>query len=390
MSRRILAVSWRLAFTLVELLVVIAIIGILIALLLPAVQAAREAARRTQCTNNLKQLGVALHSYHDIAGRFPGRCITSGLQPPNPWSAAPAWGYTGGVQGDLGGPLLRLLPYVEQSQIYNQLNFLFGIDYGSNGGISAQLNSQGTPLYLPSVVIPGFLCPSVAYETLNTSNLVLVPTGNNANVPVAFSDYGDCIGVPSYSYQAGTSPLETFGIIPISPYVPAGSWGGYFGDGGGWQSDEWDNGEGASFNGVFGSTYKCSRIAMITDGTSQTIAMMEEKRNCSGPQLGMGWESIWTGRLSTKVPINFPTCLNEKGYNGVMETWGNISAGLVGPFHPWGAVDSYSGAKSNHPNGALFTFADGSVHFLNESINYEIYQRLGDRQDGRPVGKEDF
>ncbi|HEV3024425.1 MAG TPA: DUF1559 domain-containing protein, partial [Pirellulales bacterium] len=102
----------RTAFTLVELLVVIAIIGILIALLLPAVQAAREAARRAQCTNNMKQLGIALHNYHDIYSRFPINYVVDESQWANP--------------NNRGGPIVRLLPYMEFKAPYDLIDFRFG------------------------------------------------------------------------------------------------------------------------------------------------------------------------------------------------------------------------------------------------------------------------
>src|SRR3989304_6126583 len=106
----------KFGFTLVELLVVIAIIGILIALLLPAVQAAREAARRSQCTNNLKQIGLALHNYHSAANCFPFRQGGSGFH------LAPSWGTDGAAnnQGRLSGMGL-LLPYMEQTALFQQI-----------------------------------------------------------------------------------------------------------------------------------------------------------------------------------------------------------------------------------------------------------------------------
>ena len=122
----------RSAFTLVELLVVIAIIGILIAMLLPAVQAAREAARRSQCNNNLKQLGLALQGYHDSNGRLPFRC-NSQDNFGNGSNAAP--------QGDKGGNFLRMLPFMEQGQLYSQFNFTYGTN---NQSVGAQNNTIAT------------------------------------------------------------------------------------------------------------------------------------------------------------------------------------------------------------------------------------------------------
>jgi prepilin-type N-terminal cleavage/methylation domain-containing protein len=139
--------SHRKAFTLVELLVVIAIIGILIALLLPAVQAAREAARRSQCTNNLKQIGLALHNYHDVMKTFPSGVILA----PNGATTAPASNY--GWQWTA-----LILPYMEQKPLHDQLNIdQFTLDYW------AVTNwSTGTPTgkQLLQTVIDGYVCPS--------------------------------------------------------------------------------------------------------------------------------------------------------------------------------------------------------------------------------------
>lgn len=127
-------VARRRGFTLIELLVVIAIIGILVGLLLPAVQQAREAARRTQCRNHLKQIGLALHNYHDMLQTFPPGYISLFDAAGN--DTGPGWGWSS-----------FLLPQLEQSSLYNQINFNVGIEHSANSAVRLQK-------------MPTFLCPS--------------------------------------------------------------------------------------------------------------------------------------------------------------------------------------------------------------------------------------
>lgn len=367
----------RHGFTLVELLVVIAIIGILIALLLPAVQAAREAARRAQCTNNLKQLGLALQNYHDVNNRFPMRGLVSNGVPTD--TTYVNWGYVDGYRGLTGGPILRLLPFMEQQAIFNQFDLMFTTEANTNGNPVG----NGQPLYgamsrdpkwpfLGSQIIPELFCPSVN-GPVRTNGLL------------AATDYGDSVGSPTMSQQVNQGPLAPY--IPVSPYAPTGSWNGYFNDAPGWQADDWSGGEGGgnNSNGPFSEGNWAARFADIPDGTSNTIAMMENNRMCWTRSYGEGWLSAWCGVLTTKPPINFPTCFGEKDVNGVMIPIG--SWGYGGNFLPWQS-DSPQGAKSKHPGGAQVVFCDGSTHFLRDSINYETYQRLGSRRDGRMVGPE--
>src|SRR3954470_1218171 len=152
----------RRGFTLVELLVVIAIIGVLVALLLPAVQAAREAARRTQCGNNLKQLGIALHNYHDVAGRLPcniNRVII---------------GTTFTNDRNQASHLVNLLPYIEQKSLYDQINFGLHDPAFGNQIVAGQA--------LKTVVVKSYICPDSNHQRFN-------PTSN-----IAFSNYAGSIG----------------------------------------------------------------------------------------------------------------------------------------------------------------------------------------------------
>src|SRR5436309_15508339 len=140
----------RRAFTLVELLVVIAIIGVLVALLLPAVQAAREAARRMQCTNNLKQVGIALHHYHATLGSFPVGFF---------YAYRGVLAESSPLQYRLSA-LAQMAPYLEQANLYNALNFDFPVGYKPTGGLSPfwpfyPANTTGM-----ATTVASFLCPS--------------------------------------------------------------------------------------------------------------------------------------------------------------------------------------------------------------------------------------
>lgn len=360
----------RLGFTLVELLVVIAIIGILIALLLPAIQAAREAARRSSCTNNLKQLGLAIQNYHDVYQRFP---IIGTLGPMAQYQNT--WGYVPNGIGQ-GHQVVRMLPYLEQAALYNQINFnlpigYFGDDPANIGELNQNFPSGDPRRYLYYQIIPEFLCPSVNYRPVTGT---IQANGNYQDR--ALTDYGVCVGTPPMSSANGQGNIAPY--IPLSPYNPVGSWNSYFGVNIGWQSDDWQ-GDPNGTDGVFSRGNWSAAIQDVTDGTSNTIAMMEWARVC-GNYNWNGWFVYDGHHLSTKSPINFPTCLNEKDITGFLITWGN---GLGNFFSDYA---SSNGAKSKHPGGAQFVFADGSVHFLMNEVNYETYQRLGSRNDGKAVG----
>lgn len=220
----------RPGFTLIELLVVIAIIAVLIALLLPAVQQAREAARRTQCKNNLKQLGLALHNYHDTNGIFP--LNSSNGSPINNRS-----GFVG------------MLPYLDQTPMYNQMNMQ------ASGLVAPNLAFTQTPL-------PALLCPSDPDGT--KTNLTGQDAGNG--IALALADYAFMFG----DYQNGTTNT------------------------GATQTPSYANGVCSSGRGMFTRCNWSARIRDITDGTSSTIAMGECVGAWCGWQTGWGFQSFGT------------------------------------------------------------------------------------------------
>ena len=329
----------RRGFTLIELLVVIAIVAILISLLLPAVQQAREAARRTQCKNNLKQLGLANHNYHDVYGQFPINRFDAGVDPRT------------GMRGNNLTVFVGLLPFMEQSPLFD------GIDFAATMNITLYVvNGQRLGEYQ----IPGLMCPSDPYVENRTSE------------NMAKTSYAPSIGSQLMQSSNGCNMATWAGTFPapLDPDV----------DG----EDPFSRGNARSdygyekVSGVFGRGYFAPHntdMADITDGTSNTIMMGEILMDCNlySPTWGWSWpESLWYG---TTAPINFPTCPGDAGF-GSNPCFTNDS----------GAWNAAFGFKSKHTGGAQFLLSDGSVRFIGETIDRLSYARLGDKADGGVIG----
>ena len=347
--------SSRRAFTLVELLVVIAIIGILIALLLPAVQAAREAARRSQCTNNLKQYGVAIHNYIDVYKTFP-------MSGSNWWNEAPQLGWQP-----------RILPFAEQNQVFSQLNL--NNPQATNGGLTGW--DQGA------------------------ASLEFIEVGKNqararswgpaySRCPSDGTDPGwqwgtDGIFMPSYGGSLGSQST------PSNP----GSQGA-----GGAACQPWqvfrlktvDHGNSSNPNdisGIFGRLLMAqpNTPALVTDGLSNTIMVGEILAICND-HLGDGawrFNGVGNAHASTVVPINDMTTCHT--YDG-SQLAGAQADPLASAPQCWDWTNwNYSwGFRSKHPAGANFLMTDGSARFLGQNINHVMYQRLGGKADGMSLG----
>ena len=297
-------------FTLIELLVVIAIIAVLIALLLPAVQQAREAARRTQCKNNMKQFGLGLANYHDVYQMFPiggtGGCCNT---PPNL------------------GFLPRLLPYIDQAPLFNQINMLLP-------DATSQIMSDNVRLSLH--VIPMAICPSDGRSQSTYGN-------------VGQTNYDGSLGSQANaSVSSSCNPYNQFAF----------------------KSE--NNGDGldpSKLSGMGSRDGPSISIASVSDGTSNTIHMGEILPTCNDHYGGGFWATNGIGNFhsSTIVPINdFTTC-----------SW--VTPPLVkvqGCTNPNNWNISW-GFRSQHVGGAHFLFVD---------IDHQVYQRLGDRADGQTVG----
>ncbi len=312
------------AFTLIELLVVIAIIAILIALLLPAVQQAREAARRSQCKNNMKQLGLALHNYHDTFSMFPiGGTGDRDFRPRVSWQ-------------------VRVLPFVDQAPLYNQIDMA-----GTTAIAVDQTLADGR--IVKSIVMSAFLCPSDPH--------------NSPRSGYAQCNYAGSMGSQSApSGNAATcSPYQTYALKTTPNYGNTLAKG--------------------SISGMINRSGVSIRMADVTDGTSNTIQVGETLPACLDADRGSWSFSMSTCNAETMTlsPINEYTTCELLGASR------RITNPACTAHTEW---NYSLGFKSRHVGGAHFLMVDGSVHFLSENIDHgTTFQRLGDRADGFVVGE---
>ena len=337
--------SRKSGFTLIELLVVIAIIAILIALLLPAVQQAREAARRTQCKNNLKQIGLALHNYHDVYGRIPPVMLAD-IDDSN------------GCDDDGFGFLYVILPYIEQANLFNQMeSYLSSVDL-STGSPAV---SRGTPRFCVlkrhedtyGGIIPGGDTIIAAYRCPSST----LP----AVAPATFAVPGSV---------AGAAPAEEDAMVGYALSDYKGSAGGFLTEGGGMLVKPADQGNAGSGSSAGGRQFRD-----VTDGLSNTL-MAGESSYVTTDGAGTEVEDwpTWIGGVDTDESVRFESA-PEDPING-----------RVAPNNMAAAV-SDDCAFSFHVGGAQFAFGDGSVHFLSENIDLSVYGYLGDIADGQVIGE---
>ena len=319
----------RFGFTLIELLVVIAIIAILIALLLPAVQQAREAARRSTCKNSLKQLGLAIHNYHDAHRVYPPSSIISGAGSPN---GCAGWGVPA-VSG-----LTLLLPYMDQAPVYNQYDFNIG-----QTDPSVNVTAMSTN-------IPVLSCPS-------DPNTIVQVTGACYKFP--FPD-GQNNGGTNYVFCTGAGTGWAF----LSSIGNAPDLGGIF----------LENGN--------------KKIRDVTDGTSNTIAMGEVlwvDHSNNAPGNGVGGKPAWAVGIGTQLGFS-----SAAGINFDWEQFAGSPGQCRGPNTTTGS--SCGGARpaalqSTHVGGAHVLLGDGAVRFLSENIDQSTLDYLAQRADGEVVGE---
>jgi prepilin-type N-terminal cleavage/methylation domain-containing protein len=346
------------AFTLVELLVVIAIIGILVALLLPAIQAAREAARRSQCANNLKQITLALLNFHDTSKQFPQGAYTAAQPDPTD----PNWKND---EEDGLGWATKTLPYIEEQAIYDQLVHNGISNYDGNpwkpGIFKAAYAAGKHPLPGGDTVLPAFLCP--------TSDLpAKVPGGSWFGSTAAADPITTGYGTSSYKASRGYCDLGMF--LRKSESLALGSC-----------SDIDLNGDGI-LETVSKEPVTRIRIQDVLDGTSKTIAVGEAAYHpgkLTKPLIPAF--PVWIGTVTEDGAILFktfqPINCNIGGVKSFPLSEGEYNR--IPGDDPKGKDDC---TFSWHVNGAFFGFVDGSVHFLNEDLDLRTFALLGDRMDG--------
>ena len=327
----------RRAFTLVELLVVIAIIGILIALLLPAVQAAREAARRSQCANNLKQLGLAASNYASARNRFP-----VGLQGPYLYAVGRVYKPLGKFDPVYTNCMVELLPYIEQQDLLTNFDKTVATinDDGPNTGTAGDSDT------IAAQVIVNFRCPTTRLPSQNTVDGYIFGT----------NDYAGNGGTRIYFPTDDADP-DTAGV----QYAGAKR----FNDG--------------LFNIVEPGEVGVA-LREVTDGMSKTLMFGE--RNHEDPEFDRLYPSFplagwcgwaWTGRINSvgdnlghaAVPINY---MIPPGSSGTDVTNDRLCA--------WG---------SYHPGGANFCRADGSVSYFADAMDLEVLQALATKAGDETV-----
>lgn len=332
----------RSGFTLIELLVVIAIIAILVALLLPAVQQAREAARRTSCKNNLKQLGLALHNYHDVYQLFPQGQIHIDSSSTNPnnygWYGRGAW--------------VSLLPFLEQAAIADQWDVTLHVYTGINNTLRQNR-------------IPAFRCPTDSdFGTAGGPGNSYA--GNSGSNPAIWQTaHGtDTHGIIMRRKAVGMRDIidGTSNVLMVSELLT--------GDGDINRSSDSDivrlDTAPTFANAEFATQAELNAAAALIDAASPTAHAALS--NC-----GRDWAAAHPAQtmFNTTAPPN----------------WKHRSAAFGAEFGECADRGGLFPARSRHTGGVQATLADGSVRFISENIDLQTWHRLGIRDDGQPVGE---
>jgi prepilin-type N-terminal cleavage/methylation domain-containing protein len=370
----------RRGFTLIELLVVIAIIGVLIALLLPAVQAAREAARRSQCTNNLKQLGLAVHNYHSIYNVFPPEDMflgpAYGSCPP---CSSPGWGWNASWT-------VLILPQMEQTPMFQAWNFKMSADDPSNYTVSFSLISS---LQCPSEDQKVRIAPPWAVMSYH---------GNHGGPGVLQNWNGTITNLYTGNPQAwwGTDP--NLGVFGLDGIIDGSSNTALFseklqgtntGDNAAVNADGSRRSKRVIFPISFGSgSFMSTGNGQLASQAQQMCKNLPSTTSVptawlSGYLIGAHWSLGYPWHISNNRYTHFNTPNSNSCYNTAETAYGQQA-------NPWGGVSSLITASSNHPGGVNMGLSDGSVKFVKDSIAPQTWWALGSRNGGETLSADGY
>ncbi len=303
-------------FTLIELLVVIAIIAVLISLLLPAVQSAREAARRAQCINNLKQIGIALHNYHDTAGSFPMGTIIDQPGWPNEPSLRTPWSF-------------HILPFIEQVNLANAINFQVGIAGPGWAGSNANMS-------IVALRVGVYNCPS------DEPQVFLADWRPKYN-------YGANWGNTNLGQQNVGDPNNGGLLYQRSPFT---------------------------VNRVQG-------MNAFTDGTSNTLMVSELVQTDREDERAEWWNDVGCNFMTRTTPNStVPDQMDNWCTNKPARNEPCVAAGTI--YELWMAT------RSRHPGGVNSLYGDGSVKFVKSSVNLVTWRALGSIQGGEVISADAY
>jgi prepilin-type N-terminal cleavage/methylation domain-containing protein/prepilin-type processing-associated H-X9-DG protein len=361
----------RSGFTLIELLVVIAIIAVLIALLLPAVQSAREAARRSQCINNLKQIGLAAHNYVSVNNVLP-------MQTTYPSGSIQSWGWS------YGWPL-QLAPNLEQGAVFNNFNFAAGM-FGNASGDTIQ-QGNNTLLYIQLSVL---ICPSDGNKQKPQAPIGVTNYVGNVGGPGQYAPFSGTIVSQYLGWGPGQSNGGPVGIESIRDGT---SNTGMF-------SERLIGLAGVGPAQVLRNSYDFKRAvydvgSSIPSGPNTgTVGAQAFVQACQGmpgttqPHATWGSGAYWLAGYPLHIvingylhagPPNGPTCDNTGG------AWGGSLSWVY-----FGHSDGSVPPTSNHPGGVNVGFADGSVKFVKDSVGLQAWWALGTRSNGEVVSADSY
>lgn len=327
-------------FTLIELLVVIAIIAVLIALLLPAVQQAREAARRSQCKNNLKQIGLALHNYHDTFDKFP-----LGVRD----SVPGGWGISFWI---------GLLPYMDQAPMYNQMD-LSGLSPGYTGGGATSTGQTINGPLARGKVIPLLKCPSSPLpDTKDTGGGIFTQISNYAGISGAVND-----AVPGFVNSSASSQINSDNCCTCAV-------------------------QGIHARGGVLVANRALGFRDMVDGSSNIIVVSEQSdfaKNAAGAQVQItnnhGWMMGTNGLSEVTTQRRFNLTTIRYAPNAVKQVGGTALPGVCNN------DGANNGVYSPHVGGVQALLGDGSCRFISENLDLTTLKRVATRNDGQVTGE---